>query len=92
MTHHHNSHIIFRQSTNSFPTTTTIYSNFIRKSFEGIEGTVDIATICGTTGPILKLNSPSRRDLQDGLIDQIKIGYIVQTIKVKSNMPLPVAP
>ena len=31
----------------------TIILNFYCNSFEGIEGTVDIATICGTTGPIL---------------------------------------
>jgi len=49
-------------------------------SFEGIEGTVDIATICGTSG--INISSEGT----------IKVGYIVQSIKVKSNMPLPVAP
>jgi hypothetical protein len=53
------------------------------KSFEGIEGTVDIASICGTTGLLLSINTG---------VPPLKIGYIVQTIKIKSNMPLPVAP
>jgi len=51
-------------------------------SFEGIEGTVDIATICGTTGPIIRVESEN----------SLKIGLIVQTISINSNMPLPVAP
>jgi hypothetical protein len=52
-------------------------------SFEGIEGTVDIATICGTTGALINVNPK---------LGPFKVGYIVQTIKVQSNMPLPVAP
>ena len=63
-----------------------------KKSFEGIEGTVDIATICGTTG-LSKSAILTRRSLTGELdLLRLKIGYIVQSIKVKSNMPLPVAP
>jgi len=58
-------------------------------AFEGIEGSVTIATIAGTTGPIIfrdgccvcsdsRLNTP--------------VGSIVQVILVKSNMPLPIGP
>jgi len=56
-------------------------------SFEGIEGSVTIVTIAGTTGPLigvslgttnLKISSP--------------LGVIVQVISVKSNMPLPPGP
>jgi len=62
-------------------------------SFEGIEGTVDIATICGTTGLSKAFLDPARRSLQGAPpLLRLKIGYIVQSIKVKSNMPLPVAP
>jgi hypothetical protein len=80
-------------------------------SLEGIEGTVDIATICGTAGGVLKLVLPMReRNLESEYYDEnnieserelktksvitgpIKVGYVVQTIKVKSNMPLPIAP
>jgi len=62
-------------------------------SFEGIEGTVDIATICGTTGLSNAFLDPARRSLQGAPpLLRLKIGYIVQSIKVKSNMPLPVAP
>merc|ERR1712195_197355 len=58
-------------------------------SFEGIEGTVDIATICGTTG-LSKSAILTRRSLTGELdLLRLKIGYIVQSIKVKSNMPLP---
>ena len=64
-----------------------------KKSFEGIEGTVDIATICGTTGLSNAFLDPARRSLQGApALLRLKIGYIVQSIKVKSNMPLPVAP
>ena len=63
-----------------------------KKSFEGIEGTVDIATICGTTG-LSEAFLDTRRSLQGAPpLLRLKIGYIVQSIKVKSNMPLPVAP
>lgn len=54
-------------------------------SFEGIEGSVDIATIAGTTGPILlDLDSPVRV--------LPPVGSIVQVISVKSNMSLPPGP
>jgi len=62
-------------------------------SFEGIEGTVDIATICGTTGPILSVDKDVGRRLEPGMMfNQNRLGLIVQTISIKSNMPLPVAP
>jgi len=64
-------------------------------SFEGIEGTVDIATICGTTGPILTPCDGCRRALSGGktlTFTKVRLGSIVQTISIKSNMPLPVAP
>jgi len=58
-------------------------------SFEGIEGSVTIATIAGTTGPIL-FDSPS---LSGPTFDRSKpVGSIVQVISVKSNMPLPPGP
>ncbi|OEU06634.1 hypothetical protein FRACYDRAFT_254185 [Fragilariopsis cylindrus CCMP1102] len=60
-------------------------------SFEGIEGTVDIATICGTTGPIIGIET--RR--QSSTLTQsstLKFGLIVQTISINANMPLPAAP
>jgi len=60
-------------------------------SFEGIEGTVDIATICGTTG-LSKAFVDIRKLTGELPLLRLKIGYIVQSIKVKSNMPLPVAP
>jgi len=50
-------------------------------AFEGIEGYVDVATIAGTTGP-LTVSTQSF----------VKIGFIVQTIIVHSNMALPSAP
>jgi len=53
-------------------------------SFEGIEGSVNIATIAGTTGPIL---GPT---FLSPLVDPV--GSIVQVISVKSNMPLPPGP
>ena len=89
------------------------YSIFLYYSFEGIEGTVDIATICGTTGPIILLDPSRKRDLsqeeeeeevrlpiddngdrhlQDDTLGDIKLGLIVQTISIYSNMPLPIAP
>jgi hypothetical protein len=61
-------------------------------SFEGIEGTVDIATICGTTGPIINNLVGRHRLLAPFPTSEIKIGFIVQTISVNANMPLPVAP
>ena len=72
------------------------HSIFLYQSFEGIEGTVDIATICGTTGPTIleDLTSPCRdRRLQEPqTVGDIKLGLIVQTISINSNMPLPIAP
>jgi len=53
--------------------------------FEGIEGSVTIATIAGTTGPILKGIPVTFKRLKP-------IGSIVQVILVKSNMPLPAGP
>ncbi|OEU19509.1 hypothetical protein FRACYDRAFT_235566 [Fragilariopsis cylindrus CCMP1102] len=68
-------------------------------SFEGIKGTVDIATICGTTGPTIleDLTSPCRRGrdrrLQEPqMVGDIKLGLIVQTISINLIMPLPVVP
>ncbi|OEU06572.1 hypothetical protein FRACYDRAFT_254245 [Fragilariopsis cylindrus CCMP1102] len=83
-------------------------------SFEGIEGTVDIATICGTTGPIilpdvrkrdlsqeeeeeegevrLPIDDNGDRRLQIETLGVTKLGLIVQTISINSNMPLPIAP
>jgi len=54
-------------------------------SFEGIEGTVDIATIAGSTGIELF-------EADNGLTSVFNIGKIVQTISVHSNHPLPSAP
>ena len=70
---------------------------------------MDIATICGTTGPIIDVDFTSRRDLSqeeeevrrpiDDNGDRrlqidffTKLGLIVQTISINSNMPLPIAP
>jgi len=56
-------------------------------AFEGIEGSVTIATIAGTTGPILFFDGSTLT------FDRLKpIGSIVQVISVKSNMPLPPGP
>jgi hypothetical protein len=52
---------------------------------------VNIATICGTTGPIFELPADRRLDGCEDL-SGVKIGFIVQTISVSANMPLPVAP
>jgi len=56
-------------------------------AFEGIEGSVTIATIAGTTGPIIV-------NVGTGpTFDRLKpVGSIVQVISVKSNMPLPPGP
>jgi len=51
-------------------------------AFEGIEGSVTIATIAGTTGPIIANSGDTF------VVD----GSIVQVITVKSNMPLPPGP
>jgi len=75
-------------------------------SFEGIEGTVDIATICGTTGPIIDVDVGKKTtgknttrhleakgsDKMGPVFNQNMLGLIVQTISINSNMPLPVAP
>ena len=73
---------------------------------------MDIATICGTTGPTVLLDIRKRdlsqeeeeeevrrpiddngdRRLQFDTFGDIKLGLIVQTISINSNMPLPVAP
>ena len=74
---------------------------------------MDIATICGTTGPILispdflrkrdlsqeeeevvrrPIDDNGDRRLQIETLGDIKLGLIVQTISINSNMPLPIAP
>jgi len=56
-------------------------------AFEGIEGSVSIATIAGTTGPILFTDGTG------STFDRTTpVGSIVQVILVKSNMPLPPGP
>ena len=67
-----------------------------------IEGTVDIATMCGTTGPIIdvdvvkKLARLYARHLgpKKGryMIYENKLRLIVKKISINSNMPLLVAP
>ena len=64
---------------------------FFLKSFEGIEGTVDIATICGTTGPIIGIET-RRESSTLTQSSTLKFGLIVQTISINANMPLPAAP
>ncbi|OEU14871.1 hypothetical protein FRACYDRAFT_241428 [Fragilariopsis cylindrus CCMP1102] len=54
-------------------------------SFEGIEGTVQIATIAGTAGAFFDVAQGPFGGLQ-------RFGSIVQSISVTSNMPLPTAP
>jgi len=66
-------------------------------TFEGIEGSVTIATIAGTTGPLAqpKTNADSSPTFISGptFLGGLKpIGSIVQVILVKSNMPLPPGP
>jgi len=56
-------------------------------SFEGIEGSVNIATIAGTTGPLADFVIGNSK-----LVFLQPIGVIVQVISVKSNMPLPPGP
>jgi len=51
-------------------------------TFEGIEGSVSIATIAGTSGVVLS----------DSVTVRQPVGNIVQVISVKSNMPLPPGP
>jgi len=51
-------------------------------TFEGIEGSVSIATIAGTSGVVLSDSVTVRRP----------VGNIVQVISIKSNMPLPSGP
>jgi len=70
-------------------------------AFEGIEGTVSITTIAGTTGPLVSnifehggyygrsLGSQSVLPFSGS---NQPIGSIVQVITVKSNMPLPPGP
>jgi len=57
-------------------------------TFEGIEGSVTIATIAGTTGPLVQFGGSGPTFL-GGLKP---IGSIVQVILVKSNIPLPPGP
>jgi len=57
-------------------------------AFEGIEGSVTITTIAGTTGPLVNSQGPR-------IVTFTKtkpVGSIVQVITVKSNMPLPPGP
>jgi len=58
-------------------------------TFEGIEGSVSIATIAGTSGRII-IEGPM--PLSTGPINRDPVGNIVQVISVKSNMPLPPGP
>jgi len=58
-------------------------------TFEGIEGSVTIATIAGTTGPLVQATVINIPTFLGGLKP---IGSIVQVILVKSNMPLPPGP
>jgi len=60
-------------------------------TFEGIEGSVTVTTIAGTTGPIVgKATTFSGGDRHT---EKVKpVGSIVQVITVKSNMPLPPGP
>ena len=60
-----------------------IYIYIYTYSFEGIEGTVQIATIAGSAGAFF--NNFDGGGLQ-------RFGFIVQSISVTSNMPLPAAP
>lgn len=55
-------------------------------SFEGIEGTVDIATIAGSAGYVFHNTGGNP------MTERYDIGYKVQTITVTSNTPLPTAP
>jgi len=59
-------------------------------SFEGITGSVSIATIAGTTGPLVQIDSSTGRPFFRGGLKPL--GSIVQVITVKSNMPLPTGP
>jgi len=69
-------------------------------SFEGIEGTVNIATVAGTTGLLLNNWNANikRRQLgppaepQEYAFSFPPIGNMVQVLSVVSNMPLPPAP
>jgi hypothetical protein len=58
-------------------------------AFEGIEGVVHVATVAGTTGPLTRTMGGGGSNT---LLSVIKLGFIVQTIIVHSNMALPVAP
>ena len=58
-------------------------------SFGGIEGTVQIATIAGSAGAFLSVPVTERQGDLGGLQ---RFGFIVQSISVTSNMPLPTAP
>jgi len=57
-------------------------------AFEGIEGSVTIVTIAGTTSPIIYTND----DVVSFSGSNTPVGSIVQVISVKSNMPLPPGP
>jgi len=59
-------------------------------SFEGITGSVTIATIAGTTGPLVQNNPINTLPVFRGGLKPL--GSIVQVITVKSNMPLPSGP
>jgi hypothetical protein len=63
--------------------------NDLKRAFPtGIEGTVDIATICGTTGPIVSEDLSFKKILDpDEVASVVKIGKNVQTIRVKTTMP-----
>jgi len=57
-------------------------------AFEGIEGSVTIATIAGTTGPIVFFDGSAVTFSGSNT----PVGSIVQVISVKSNMALPPGP
>jgi len=59
-------------------------------TFEGIEGSVTVTTIAGTTGPIVGFDSTIFKFRFGAGLKPI--GSIVQVISVKSNMPLPPGP
>jgi len=61
-------------------------------AFEGIEGSVTIATITGTTGPILFREGTGSNTVTSFSGSNTPVGSIVQVILVKSNMPLPPGP
>lgn len=58
-------------------------------AFEGIEGSAQVVTICGTTG-LIQTGATVAPSVGQKLIGPF--GFIVQAISVKANKPLPSAP